>query len=378
MHGEALICRSVSLKSYGGVDQLTYLTRSVNTPDEFLLEGGALGPTQVIINVRACAVGDIDVQVREGKYKFVTQSDAVIGYEIAGVVERVGDQVDERIVKQGDNVVGLLPIDSKFGGYSDYCVAESHFFVPMPKRISYEKAAASIMPSLRAFNALYYVANIKQGEFIFVPRGAHVMNRALIQMALCTQCHVITTVCSDAEVNALQDIVMVDRSFSNNSVDDDDSLSPNRPRLKVIDTRNSAGQLKNIVLEETGHLGVDCVVLCGDEQEEFIDDCLLMMATHASLLSPSQNIDLNIARCRHMFFKGIKFGFLFEQSWVLSTSQQGRFLHMLKEVMNRVGNEVDVPISQTYSLEKIREAHRRHQLTMNESDVLTGRIVIKL
>jgi NADPH:quinone reductase-like Zn-dependent oxidoreductase len=83
---EGLICRSVSLKSYGGVEQLTYLTRSVNTPEELVLEeDGILGPTQIIINVRACAVSDVDIQVREGHYKFLSQTDPIIGYEIAGV-----------------------------------------------------------------------------------------------------------------------------------------------------------------------------------------------------------------------------------------------------------------------------------------------------
>jgi NADPH:quinone reductase-like Zn-dependent oxidoreductase len=86
MHSEGLICRSVVLKSFGGVDQLSYLTRSVDTPEQILLEENCvLGGTQIIINVRACAISDIDIHVREGQYKFLSPKEPIIGYEIAGV-----------------------------------------------------------------------------------------------------------------------------------------------------------------------------------------------------------------------------------------------------------------------------------------------------
>jgi hypothetical protein len=52
---------------------------------------------------------------------------------------------------------------------------------------------------------------------------------------------------------------------------------------------------------------------------------------------------------------------------------------MLQEGMRRAGDsELNISVGQIYSLEKIREAHRRHQLSMNPASVLTARIVIKL
>ncbi len=44
------------------------------------------------------------------------------------VVEKVGEDISDGLFQIGDSVVGLLPLDTKFGGYSDYCLAEAHYF----------------------------------------------------------------------------------------------------------------------------------------------------------------------------------------------------------------------------------------------------------
>jgi hypothetical protein len=52
---------------------------------------------------------------------------------------------------------------------------------------------------------------------------------------------------------------------------------------------------------------------------------------------------------------------------------------MLQESMRRAGEgELLISVGQIYALEKIREAHRKHQLSMNATSILTGRIVVKL
>jgi NADPH:quinone reductase-like Zn-dependent oxidoreductase len=156
----------------------------------------------------------------------------------------------------------------------------------MPVGLTFEKAAASVVPLLRAYDALYYHANVKQGDFIFVSRGAHVMNFALLQLALRSHCHVVTTFSTDEERESLQELLDARKHDPYNDESESSQL-----RLRILDTRNIPN-LKEAVLQETGRLGVDCVVLRGDEPESFIDECLSMMATHSMLLSPSQNIDV--------------------------------------------------------------------------------------
>jgi NADPH:quinone reductase-like Zn-dependent oxidoreductase len=162
-----------------------------------------------------------------------------------------------------------------------------HFQVQMPTGLTFEKAAASVVPLLRAYDALYYHANIKQGDFIFVPRGAHAMSFALVQLALRSHCHVVTTVATDEEKEVLQDLLDTKK---NNLIMDE--IASSQPRLRIFDTRTLETSLKESVLEETGRVGVDCVMLRGDEPENFIDECLGMMSAHSVLLSPSQNIDV--------------------------------------------------------------------------------------
>lgn len=76
---------------------------------------------------------------------------------------------------------------------------------------------------------------------------------------------------------------------------------------------------------------------------------------------------------RQIFLKDLTITSLFEQSWVLSSDQQGRFLHILRQVLNDISKgRLKVKINQTFPLEQIREAHN-----CLESNKI-GRIVIKM
>jgi NADPH:quinone reductase-like Zn-dependent oxidoreductase len=104
--------RSVILQSYGTVDNLQYST-SKSIPNE------NLSPTQIMIQIKACAISHLDIQVRKGMYQFLTSSSStmesnndeemILGYEIAGVIKTVGSEVNR--FKLGDHVAGMLPLD---------------------------------------------------------------------------------------------------------------------------------------------------------------------------------------------------------------------------------------------------------------------------
>jgi len=73
-----------------------------------------------------------------------------------------------------------------------------------------------------------------------------------------------------------------------------------------------------------------------------------------------------------LFLKGASISFIFEQSWLLGGSQQGRVLHILSDLMEKVSKEEIVPkVTKSFVLEKIREAHR----TLDSNTV--GTLIIK-
>src|SRR5215468_3392616 len=71
------------------------------------------GAGQALIRVRAAGVNFADVSARLGFYPDAPPFPCVVGYEVAGVVERLGDGVDGLAV--GQRVVAL----TRFGGYAE-------------------------------------------------------------------------------------------------------------------------------------------------------------------------------------------------------------------------------------------------------------------
>src|SRR5918911_3293359 len=71
------------------------------------------GPGQVRVRVRAAGINYADLLARAGLYRDAPDVPCVVGYEIAGEVESLGDGVDSWSV--GDRVMG----GSRFNGQAE-------------------------------------------------------------------------------------------------------------------------------------------------------------------------------------------------------------------------------------------------------------------
>src|SRR5260221_14405688 len=89
---------------------------------------------QILIKVAACGVNFADIMARMGLYPDAPKLPCVVGYEIAGTVDALGDGVTSP--KIGDRVLAL----TRFGGYSDLIVAPAVQVIPMPAKLTFEKA----------------------------------------------------------------------------------------------------------------------------------------------------------------------------------------------------------------------------------------------
>src|SRR3954467_3127936 len=92
---------------------------------------------QVRIRVRAAGINFADLLARVGLYPDAPKPPCVVGYEIAGDVESVGDGVEG--VAGGDRVLG----GCDFGGYAELVVTGARNLVPLPDDWSYEEGAAA-------------------------------------------------------------------------------------------------------------------------------------------------------------------------------------------------------------------------------------------
>src|SRR3954453_21466158 len=95
--------RAAVLPRHGGPDVFEIQDRPEPSP----------GPGRARIRVKAAGVNFADLMARPGLSPDAPDLPAIIGYEVAGEVEDVGEGVDE--FKAGDRVMAAC----RFGGYAE-------------------------------------------------------------------------------------------------------------------------------------------------------------------------------------------------------------------------------------------------------------------
>ncbi len=141
------------------------------------VETPALGPEELLVRVKATAVNRADLMQREGNYAPPPGASKILGLEMAGVIEAVGENCIGWSV--GDRICGLLP----GGGYAQYVVLPQTLAIHIPDGISYETAAAIPEVFLTAYQALYPLGEFVAGESVLIHAGGSGVGTAAIQLA---------------------------------------------------------------------------------------------------------------------------------------------------------------------------------------------------
>lgn len=139
-------------------------------------------PGEVLIKVYACALNPIDKIRLSGNLAILNPekyATSVIGYDISGVVEAVGDEVTK--FAAGDQVFARLK-GMKYGALAEYVVCEVPELAKKPKNISHSQAAAVPLAGLTALQALR-TGGVTQGSKVFIPGGAGGVGSIAIQIA---------------------------------------------------------------------------------------------------------------------------------------------------------------------------------------------------
>ena len=129
-----------------------------DAPDPFV------EPGTVRIRVRAAGVNFSDLLARQGLYPDAPKPPMVMGYEVAGAVEQVGQGV--ATLRQGDRVVAL----TQFAGQSELVVVPAGRVFPLLDEWSFEQGAAFPVVYLTAHHLLVRVAAVRPGEAVLAPR----------------------------------------------------------------------------------------------------------------------------------------------------------------------------------------------------------------
>ncbi|WP_019135594.1 NADP-dependent oxidoreductase [Cellulomonas massiliensis] len=175
--------RAITYSRYGGSDVLE-LT-DLPTPK--------VGPDSVLVRVRAASVNPVDWKMRQGYLDQVMDVTfpAVPGWDVAGVVERVGLDTPELSV--GDEVYGYVRKDWVQGGtFAEYVAAPVRTLARKPARLSFEEAAAVPLAGLTAWQSIRR-AGVTQGQIVLVHAAAGGVGQFAVQIARALGARVIGT-----------------------------------------------------------------------------------------------------------------------------------------------------------------------------------------
>ncbi len=151
----------------GGFDVLQVLER----PDP------PVGPGEVRVAVKAAGINFADTMARAGLYPDAPKPPCVMGYEVAGVVESVGEGVSEPAV--GDRVMA----GTRFGGQAELVTVPADQTLPLPESLSFEQGAAFPVNYGTAYAALIIMGSLREGDRVLIHAAAGGVGIAATQIA---------------------------------------------------------------------------------------------------------------------------------------------------------------------------------------------------
>lgn len=153
-------------------------------------EDAKAGAGEVLVKVHATAINRADTLQRMGKYPVPPGASPILGLEMAGEVVALGEGASRW--KIGDRVCGLLG----GGGHAELVNIHEDICMAIPRDMSYESAAAIPEVFLTAYQALFWLAQIKEKEHVLIHAGASGVGTAAIQLAKSIDAHVFVTASS--------------------------------------------------------------------------------------------------------------------------------------------------------------------------------------
>ncbi|GFO16441.1 quinone oxidoreductase-like protein 1 [Plakobranchus ocellatus] len=226
----------------------------------------------------------------------------------------------------------ILPFGSGISGCCDTCILNQFDTMKKPNSVSHESAAASLCAGIAAYTAVHYLGHVTAGDTVLVMDGATPQGYLTIQLAQSFGAKVLSTYRTLTEKQYLENL--------------------KAPIAQLIEMTRST-ILASSVMEETGGVGVDCIIdngvrlftsekdkdLMEERQMKFTPhkhDLLSCLGFAGRWVSTNPQLQLDPPDSQQLFLRGGSLSFLFPPAWVLMRSQHGRFQHILKDLLDRI------------------------------------------
>lgn len=142
---------------------------------------------EVLIKVTAAGVNRADLLQAAGKYPPPPGASPIIGLEVSGTIEAVGDRVTQW--SPGQQVCALLA----GGGYAEYVTVPAGQVLPLPGGVALPYAAALPEVACTVWSNLVMTAGLRASQLLLVHGGASGIGTHAIQVARALNCRVAVT-----------------------------------------------------------------------------------------------------------------------------------------------------------------------------------------
>lgn len=164
--------KAVRYHQYGDSDVLQYEEAPRPVP----------GPRQVLVKVAGTSFNPVDAGIRGGYLSEVYQVNFphIPGVDVAGAVAELGEHVQGW--KIGDAVVAFLPLDAD-GAAAEYALVPAESLAAAPTSVPLADAAALPEAALTAWQALFEIAGLTDGQTILINGASGGVGGYAIQLA---------------------------------------------------------------------------------------------------------------------------------------------------------------------------------------------------
>ncbi|MBS4212746.1 quinone oxidoreductase family protein [Neobacillus rhizophilus] len=161
-----LYMKALVFKTFGGPEVLEY--GEVMDP--------VIGPDEILVRMKAIGLNFADIYRRKGNYHLAGEPPYILGYEGAGIVEKVGAEVQG--ISTGDRIAFA---DVPFAN-AELVAVPYEKLIPLPESISFKEAASILLQGLTAHYLTRDSYAVKNNDVVLVHAAAGGVGQLLVQI----------------------------------------------------------------------------------------------------------------------------------------------------------------------------------------------------
>jgi len=197
--------RAVLTSAHGGLEVLQFRS---NYP------APKPAPGEVLVRIAATAVNFHDIFTRRGMPGVKIQLPVIVGSDIAGTVEALGQNVEahwlgkrvliDPVIRDSDRV-GMLG-ETVDGGRAELICVQQSMLLEIPEEVSFEQAAALPLAYGTAYRMMITRGDVKAGERVMVLGASGGVGVACVQLARMMGAEVLAFASSPSKLQRLSDL----------------------------------------------------------------------------------------------------------------------------------------------------------------------------